>query len=67
MGLVHGDLSRGAAITPAEQGACKALYGYTLNRGDAGFTHQHVVDAFKAQHADQRTKPIAMLEARLEP
>jgi len=29
-------------------------------RGDATFIHQHVVDAFAAQTADEHTKPIAL-------
>ena len=33
---------------------------YTLTRGDPSFVHQHVVDAFTAQRADERTKPIAL-------
>ena len=32
----------------------------TLSRGDAAFVHQHVVDAWTAQHADATTKPIAL-------
>jgi hypothetical protein len=37
-----------------------ALCCYTLERGDASFIHQHVVDAFTAQHADEHTKPIGL-------
>jgi hypothetical protein len=33
---------------------------YTLAHGDPSFIHQHVVDAFAAQHADERTKAIAL-------
>ena len=33
---------------------------YTLEHGDPAFLHQHVVDAFMAQHADERTKPIGV-------
>jgi hypothetical protein len=44
----------------AEESAYDALCAYTLTRGDAGFSHQHVVDAFAAQHADERTKPIRL-------
>ena len=36
------------------------LCGYTLTRGDAEFIHQHVVDAFAAQTADEFTKPIKL-------
>ena len=31
---------------------------YTLAHGDPAFIHQHVVDAFAAQHADANDKPI---------
>ena len=40
--------------------AYHALCAYTWTRGDPGFIHQHVVDAFAAQCADERTKPIAL-------
>ncbi len=44
--------------------ADKAIYDelccYTLERGDPSFIHQHVVDAFSAQHADENTKAIAL-------
>ncbi|MFH1031933.1 MAG: DUF5946 family protein [Chloroflexota bacterium] len=33
---------------------------YTMNHPDPSFIHQHVVDAFCAQYADERTKPIAI-------
>jgi len=34
------------------------LCAYTLQRGDAAFIHQHVVDAFAAQRATAQSKPI---------
>jgi hypothetical protein len=34
---------------------------YTLAHGDSAFIHQHVVDAFAVQHADENTKPIAVV------
>lgn len=34
---------------------------YTLAHGDSAFIHQHVVDAFAVQHADETTKPIAVV------
>lgn len=34
---------------------------YTLAHGDGAFIHQHVVDAFVAQEADENTKPIAVV------
>jgi hypothetical protein len=43
-----------------EQDAYDELRCYTLAHGDPSFIHQHVVDAFTAQHADERTKPIAL-------
>ena len=36
------------------------LQSYTLTLGDQTFVHQHVVDAWTAQHADQHTKPIGL-------
>jgi|SRR5579859_4867507 len=36
------------------------LCAYTLSLGDATFIHQHVVDAYAAQNADENTKPIAL-------
>jgi ribosomal protein L4 len=49
-------------VTPAtaEQNALDALAAYTLAHGDLAFIHQHVVDAFAAQHATTDTKPIAI-------
>lgn len=38
--------------------AYNELCAYTLQRGDADFIHQHVVDAFAAQRATVETKPI---------
>jgi hypothetical protein len=43
-----------------ERDAYDALCAYTLTHGDPSFIHQHVVDAFAAQHADARTKPIGL-------
>ena len=36
---------------------------YTLAHRDPAFIHQHLVDAFTAQHADESTKPIATVFA----
>lgn len=33
---------------------------YSLADQDPAFIHQHVVDAFAAQHADEQTKPIKL-------
>jgi hypothetical protein len=34
------------------------LTAYTQSKGDATFIHQHVVDAFGAQHVGPRTRPV---------
>lgn len=44
----------------SEGNAYDELQSYTLAHGDRTFIHQHVVDAWAAQHADERTKPIAL-------
>ncbi len=46
----------------AERDAYNELCAYTLAhaRDDASFIHQHVVDAYAAQSADEQTKPIAL-------
>jgi hypothetical protein len=43
----------------AEQ-AYHELCAYTLTRADPAFIHQHVVDAFAAQDANESTKPITL-------
>lgn len=48
------------APTDAERDAYNALCAYTLTRADAAFIHQHVVDAWAAQHADEPSKPIGV-------
>ena len=40
--------------------AYHALQCYTLGHGGPEFIHQHVVDAWTAQHADERTRPIGL-------
>jgi hypothetical protein len=40
--------------------AYDALCAWSWTRGDAAFIHQHIVDAFAAQQADEHTKPIAV-------
>lgn len=47
-------------IDPVEQSAYHALCAYTLSHGDPRFVHQHVVDAYAAQHASVDSKPIAI-------
>ena len=44
----------------AQAASYHELCAYTLTRGDPGFIHQHVVDAFAAQNADANTKPIKL-------
>jgi hypothetical protein len=51
---------RHSGILPSEQDAYNELQCYTLAHGGGTFIHQHVVDAWAAQHADERTKPIAL-------
>ena len=47
----------------AEEEAYHELCAYTLTRGDAGFIHQHVVDAWAAQQAYAGSKPIGVFFA----
>ncbi len=44
----------------SEQEAFEQLQLYTLAHGNPAFVHQHVVDAWAAQRADERTKPITL-------
>lgn len=44
----------------SEQDAYNELQGYTLAHGDPSFIHQHVVDAYAAQHATEAGKPIGL-------
>jgi hypothetical protein len=44
----------------SNEDAYHELCGYTLTLGDPAFIHQHVVDAFAAQNADEQTKPITL-------
>lgn len=43
---------------------CWYLYGemtaYTVTHGDQAFIHQHLVDAYGAQHAGEQSKPIGV-------
>jgi uncharacterized protein DUF5946 len=45
---------------PSEVDAYHELSAYTLTRGDLTFIHQHVVDAWAAQHAVAGVKPIGL-------
>jgi hypothetical protein len=44
----------------SEEEAYRTLCAYTLTRGDPDFIHQHVVDAWAAQHASETSKPIGV-------
>jgi hypothetical protein len=44
----------------AEQEAYYDLSYYTLAHRDSSFIHQHVVDAFTAQYANEQTRPIGL-------
>jgi hypothetical protein len=48
---------------PGSHDAYDRLRSYALLHGGPAFIHQHVVDAFAAQTADARTKPIALMFA----
>jgi len=43
-----------------EADAYNELQGYTLMLRDPAFIHQHVVDTWMAQHADETTRPIGL-------
>lgn len=45
---------------PGEREAYHELCAYSLSLRDREFIHQHVVDAYAAQHADETTKPIGL-------
>jgi len=47
-------------MTEDEEAAYHEVSAYTLTHGDHAFIHQHVVDAWAAQHADGESKPIAV-------
>ncbi len=47
-------------VEASEQQFYDELQCYTLGHGGAQFIHQHVVDAWTAQHADEQTKPIGL-------
>ena len=46
--------------TRADRASYDELASYTLTRGDPAFIHQHVVDAFAAQHATEDSKTIGV-------
>ena len=47
----------------AEEEAYHEVSAYTLTHGDRTFIHQHVVDAWAAQHANADSKPIGVFFA----
>jgi len=47
----------------SDQELYNQLAFYTLAHGDPAFIHQHVVDAFAAQHANETSKPISVVFA----
>ena len=46
-----------------EQDAYNKLFSYTLTRKDPSFIHQHAVDVYTAQYADDHIKPIGLIFA----
>ena len=50
-------------MTPALDDLYHELSYYTLAHQDPSFIHQHIVDAYTAQHANESTKPIAVVFA----
>jgi hypothetical protein len=45
----------------SDQDLYNELSYYTLSHPDPAFLHQHIVDAYAAQHADAGTKPIVIV------
>lgn len=50
-------------VLASEQKAYEKLQYYTLEHRGSGFIHQHIVDAWAAQHADEQSKPIGLIFA----
>ena len=48
---------------PSEQDLFDELTFYTLAHGDPAFIHENSADAWRAQHADETTKPMAVVFA----
>lgn len=48
---------------PTDQELYDELSYYTLGHRDPAFLHQHIVDAFAAQNADEASKPIGLVFA----
>lgn len=47
-------------VVNSERDAYDELCCYTLAHGDPSFIHQHVVDAYAAQNANEHDKPIRL-------
>jgi hypothetical protein len=47
-------------ISPKHAQQRDELMAWTMSLSDAAFVHQHVVDAWAAQHADEHSKPIGV-------
>lgn len=47
----------------SNQEAYDELAFYTLSHPDPAFIHQYIVDAYAAQYADEKTKPIQLIFA----
>jgi hypothetical protein len=58
--MVKVDINKLKCIEADEKRAYDELQCYTLGHGGIEFIHQHVVDAWAAQHADEKTKPIGL-------
>ena len=50
-------------MTPDPDDLYHELSYYTLAHPGPSFIHQHIVDAYTAQHANETTKPIAVIFA----
>jgi hypothetical protein len=48
---------------PTDQELFDELSFYTLAHGDPAFLHENSADAFRAQHVDDSTKPMAVIFA----
>src|SRR5215471_947677 len=48
------------AVPVSEREAYNELQAYSLGLRDPAFIHQHVVDAWMLQHANETTKPIGV-------
>jgi hypothetical protein len=49
------------SLMATEQAQYHELSLYTLSHRDVAFIHQHIVDAYAAQHAGDQSKPIGIV------